>query len=67
MPLRHYLQLEATMATVDRIHRILSDYAHTHEHAAWWELIAYVLAAMLVGFAMASAFTFAFPRVMPSF
>jgi hypothetical protein len=55
------------MATVDRIHRMLSDYAHTHEHAAWWELLAYMLAAMVVGFALASAFTFAFPRVMPGF
>lgn len=55
------------MATVDRIHRILSDYAHTHEHAAWWELVAYTVGAMVVGFALASAFTFAFPRTMPGF
>jgi len=55
------------MATVDRIHRMLADYAHSHEHAAWWELAAYVFVAMIVGFALASAFTFAFPRMVPGF
>lgn len=55
------------MATVDRIHRILSDHAHSHEHATWWEQVAYVVTAVAVGFALASAFTFAFPRTMPGF
>jgi hypothetical protein len=59
--------MEATMATVDRFHRLITDYAHTHQHAAWWETVAYLLAALLLGFGLASAFTFVFPRTLPGF
>lgn len=55
------------MATVDRIHRLIADYAHSHAHAAWWEIVLYWVAALMVGFALASAFTFAVPRMMPGF
>jgi hypothetical protein len=55
------------MATVDRFHRLIADYVHSHEHAAWWEVIAYSIAALLLGLAVASAFTFVVPRMLPSF
>jgi hypothetical protein len=55
------------MATVDRFHRLVADYVHSHQHAAWWEVAAYVVAALLLGFAVASAFTFVVPRTLPSF
>ncbi|WP_178133741.1 hypothetical protein [Vineibacter terrae] len=55
------------MATVDRFHRFIADHTHHSDHATWWELVAYLLAALLLGFGLASAFTFAFPRMMVGF
>lgn len=55
------------MATVDRFHRFIADHTHASDHAAWWEILAYLIAALFVGFVLASAFSFAFPRMMAGF
>ena len=55
------------MATVNRFHRFIAEHWHPADHAAWWEQVVYLLAAVLVGVALASAFTFAFPRMMAGF
>jgi hypothetical protein len=55
------------MATVDRFHRFIADHWHPAEHATWWEQLAYLVAAILVGVALASAFTFVVPRLMAGF
>lgn len=52
------------MATANRFNRFMAEHSHP-DHAAWWELAAYWVIALLVGLALASAFTFAIPRVMP--
>lgn len=54
------------MATANRFHRFIAEHAHSDaNHAGWWELAAYWVIALLVGVALASAFSFAIPRVMP--
>ncbi|WP_178130704.1 hypothetical protein [Reyranella sp. CPCC 100927] len=57
------------MATVDRFHRFIADHVHHHasDHAAWWEVVAYVFIALMLGVLLASAFTFAVPRMMAGF
>jgi hypothetical protein len=54
------------MLAIDRFQRFIADHTPA-DHAAWWELAAYWLVALLLGFLLASAFTFAVPRVMAGF
>jgi hypothetical protein len=56
------------MATVHRFQRFIADHVHhDSEHAAWWEVVAYWFIALVACLAMASAFSFAFPRMMAGF
>jgi hypothetical protein len=60
------LQMEARMATANRFNRFIAEHSHAHaDHAAWWELTAYWVIALLVGLALASVFSFAIPHMVP--
>ncbi|MCW5748048.1 MAG: hypothetical protein KIT36_17795 [Alphaproteobacteria bacterium] len=55
------------MAAVDRLHRFVADHWHPSERARWWEIAAYLLVALLLGVALASAYSFVLPRMMVGF